>query len=176
MTLRGRICTAVAPGTCASRLPCADVRPPTTDCWPISFSRPGTPRFSLEPRAFPTGRPPGPHLGGSGNPLPRRGKLSALRADVAAPERPRPRRFLLLFLSSPAEPRNRPKSARKSPDGAGFRSISKDATQPLTARHRSRSVPTAPGVSAHAVARCSAPCSPASDGSAGGPRPAAAAR
>ena len=52
---------------------------------------------------------------------------------------------------------------------------SKDATEPLTARHRSRSVPAVPGVPAHAVARCSAPCSPASDGSAGGPRPGVAA-
>ena len=76
---------------------------------------------------------------------------------------------------SSAEPRNRPCSARRSPDGAGIHSTGRYGTQPLTAHHRSRSVPAVPGVSAHAVARCSAPCSPASDGSAGGPRPAAAA-
>lgn len=49
-------------------------------------------------------------------------------------------------------------------------------TQPLTAHHRSRSVHAVAGVSVPAAARYPAPCSPASAGSAGGPRPGVAAR
>lgn len=175
MTPRGRICAAVAPVTGASRLPCAAVRPPVLVCWSALFSCPGTPRFSLEPRAFPPGRPLWPHLGGSRNPLRGRRKLPAPRAVVAAPAGPRPRRFLLLFLSTSAEPRNRPKSARKSPNGAGLHFTPKDGTQLLTARRGSRSVFASAGAPAPAAARRSAPCSLAPAGSAGGPRPAAAA-
>ena len=63
-------------------------------------------------------------------------QLPALREVVSESAQQKRRFFLLLFLSSSAEPQNRPRSVQNSPEGLGACRVPNRSTQGLTTAHR----------------------------------------